>query len=157
MLRGEYIMIHNSVDLSPLFRTAVGFDRMTNVLDNALKLNGPGASYPPYNIEKISNEKYKILLAVAGCSAEDIDVIEHNGSLTIKGKPKISQSNDQEIIHKGIAGRAFERKFELADFLEVKEAKIADGLLELRLERNVPEELQPKKVSIKTVSSQSIQ
>jgi len=137
----------NTVDFAPLFRTTIGFDRLTSSLDQAGKLNTSSA-YPPYNIEKLSDDDYKIVMAVAGCTAEDIEVTEHDGSLIVKGEPKNVKIKDSHYLHKGIAARSFVRRFQLAEFLEVRSAQISNGLLVLDLCRNVPEELKPRRVTV---------
>ena len=145
-------MRHN-FDFSPLFRTAVGFDRMTRALDSALRLDEGELSYPPYNIEKISDDEYRITMAVAGFTADDIEIVEHNGTLTIKGKPESLAGASQQLLHRGIAGRAFERRFQLADYVEVSAADMENGLLHVALKRNVPEEMKPRKVTIQSASA----
>ena len=138
----------NTIDFSPLFRSSVGFDRLTSTLDQASKFHTNGSTYPPYNIEKLSDDNYKIVMAVAGCTAQDIEVTEHDGNLIIKVEPKALKTNDSYFLHRGIAARSFERSFHLAEFLEVKNANISDGLLVLELKRNIPDELKPRKVHI---------
>ena len=137
----------NTVDFSPLFRTTIGFDRLTNSLDQTRKFNTSN-SYPPYNIEKLTDDDYKIVMAVAGCTSEDIEVTEHDGCLVVKGEPKNVKIKDSYYLHKGIAARSFERRFQLAEFLEVRSAEISNGLLVLELCRNVPDELKPRRVIV---------
>jgi len=134
-------------DLSPLFRSTVGFDRMNRLFDNAFNTDVP--SYPPYNIEKLSDYDYRVTMAVAGFSSDDVEVTIAEDTLTVSGKPE----NDGEggtYLHHGIAGRSFERRFQLAEHIEVKEAVLRDGLLHIDLERRIPEEKKPRRIDIGT-------
>lgn len=135
-------------DFSPLYRSAVGFDRLMNVLDAAQK-NGAADGYPPYNIEKTSEDSYQITLAVAGFGSADLDVEVRDGQLVIVGKGD-SEEQDNQFLHRGIARRAFERRFQLADHVEVKAADLVDGLLKVDLVREIPEALKPRKIDIRT-------
>ena len=135
-------------DFSPLYRSAVGFDRIMNVLDTAQK-NGAADVYPPYNIEKTSEDSYQITLAVAGFRSADLDVEVRDGQLVIVGKGD-SEEQDNQFLHRGIARRAFERRFQLADHVEVKSADLVDGLLKVDLEREIPEAMKPRKIDIRT-------
>ena len=135
-------------DFAPLYRSAVGFDRLMTVLDAAQK-NGPADSFPPYNIEKIDEESYRITVAVAGFSSADIDLEVRDGQLLIVGKGA-TERKDNQFLHRGIARRAFERRFQLADHVEVKSAELADGLLRIDLVREIPEALKPQKIEIKS-------
>lgn len=140
-----------TVTLTPLLRNSIGFDRFNDLFEAAFNANGASESgtYPPYNIEKRSDNKYRITMAVAGFKPEELDVIVHDAELTISGQVQ-SQDEDTEYLHKGIATRAFQRKFSLTDYMKVKEANIADGLLQIDLEREVPEERKPRAIEIKT-------
>ena len=135
-------------DFSPLYRSAVGFDRLMNVLDAAQK-NGAADGYPPYNIEKTSEDSYQITLAVAGFRSADLDVEVRDGQLVIVGKGD-SEEQDNQFLHRGIARRAFERRFQLADHVEVKSADLVDGLLKVDLVREIPEAMKPRKIDIRT-------
>ena len=135
-------------DFSPLYRSAVGFDRLMNVIDAAQK-NSAADGYPPYNIEKTSEDSYQITLAVAGFGAADLDVEVRDGQLVIVGKGD-SEKQDNQFLHRGIALRAFERRFQLADHVEVKAADLVDGLLKVDLEREIPEAMKPRKIDIRT-------
>ena len=134
-------------DFSPLYRSAVGFDRLMNVLDAAQK-NGAADGYPPYNIEKTSEDSYQITLAVAGFGSADLDVEVRDGQLVIVGKGD-SEEQDNQFLHRGIARRAFERRFQLADHVEVKAADLVDGLLKVDLVREIPEAMKPRKIDIR--------
>ena len=135
-------------DFSPLYRSAVGFDRLMTVLDAAQK-NGGADSYPPYNIEKIGEDVYQITVAVAGFSSADLDVEVRDGQLLIVGKGT-TEEQDNHFLHRGIARRAFERRFQLADHVEVKAADLADGLLRVDLIREIPEAMKPRKIHIQS-------
>ena len=135
-------------DFSPLYRSAVGFDRLMTVLDAAQK-NGGVDSYPPYNIEKIGEDVYQITVAVAGFSSADLDVEVRDGQLLIVGKGT-TEEQDNHFLHRGIARRAFERRFQLADHVEVKAADLADGLLRVDLIREIPEAMKPRKIRIQS-------
>ena len=148
--------MRHTFDFSPLFRTAVGFDRMTRALDSALRVDEGELSYPPYNIEKISDDEYRITMAIAGFTADDIEIVEHNGTLTVKGKPEGLTGGSQQLLHRGIAGRAFERRFQLADYVEVAAADLENGLLHISLKRNVPDEMKPRKISIQGAGNKAI-
>lgn len=133
-------------DLSPLFRSTVGFDRMTRLLEAALKAD-EGGGYPPYNIEKVGEDQYRVTLAVAGFRAEDLEITALPNQLVVKGR----QEQDGEgttYLHRGIAGRAFERHFHLADHIKVTGADLRDGLLHVDLVREVPEAMKPRIIPI---------
>jgi len=134
-----------SFDFSPLFRSTVGFDRVTSLLDAVTREENTG--YPPYNIEKTAEDAYRIVLAVAGFSDADLDIVQHQNTLTVTGK-QAEQNGDKQFLYRGIAGRAFERRFELADYIKVAGAKLANGLLSIELTREVPEEKKPRQIKI---------
>jgi molecular chaperone IbpA len=133
-------------DFSPLYRSAVGFDRMTSLLDAAQK-SAAADSYPPYNIEKTGEDAYRITLAVAGFGAQDIEMEVRDGQLVIVGKGD-SEGDGSQFLHRGIARRAFERRFQLADHVEVKGADLKDGLLVVDLVREIPEAMKPRRIEI---------
>jgi len=134
-------------DLSPLFRASVGFDNLARVFDAAGRLDDTSISYPPYNIVKAGEDAYRITFAVAGFGENDLDVNVENNTLTVRGK--VAQEGDAATyLYRGIAGRSFERKFELANHIQVSGARIENGLLHIDLKREVPEALKPRKVSI---------
>jgi molecular chaperone IbpA len=136
-------------DLSPLFRSSVGFERMQRALDTAASLSTAANSYPPYDIEAFGEDRYRITLALAGFSKDDIDITVENNSLTISGQSQTTdESENREYLHRGIARRAFERKFELADHVKVVGADLNDGLLNIDLVREIPQSLKPKKIEI---------
>ena len=136
------------VDFSPLYRSTVGFDRLFTMLDS-LGQPDSGTTYPPYNIERTGEDSYRISMAVAGFSDDEIDIESHRNVLTVKGARKEDGKGEgSEVIYRGIAARAFERRFQLADHVEVSGALLKNGLLHIDLKRNVPEELKPRKIAI---------
>ncbi|MFI5023096.1 MAG: Hsp20 family protein [Alphaproteobacteria bacterium] len=134
-------------DLSPLFRSTVGFDRMSQLLDSALRVDEAQLSYPPYNIEKTGEDSYRITMVVAGFGQDDISIVSQENSVTISGKAQ-EVPEGVEYLHRGIARRAFQRRFELADHIKVKGAELVNGLLHLDLVREVPEEQKPREIKI---------
>lgn len=137
-------------DFSPLYRNFVGFDRMASMIDTAsAQAAKSGASYPPYNVVRLSEDSYRIELAVAGFTPEEIEIETHEGSLTITGGQTPKAENDAaEYLHRGIAERGFERRFQLADHVRVSGADLSNGLLTISLVREVPEALRPQKIAI---------
>lgn len=141
-------------DLSPLHRFTVGFDRMSRLLDTAARLDETASSYPPYNIEKHDEDTYRVSLAVAGFREGDLTVTVEDGSLLISGRiDKSGPAGDETVqephyLHHGIATRAFERRFQLADHIKVTGATLENGLLHVALVREVPEEKKPRRIDI---------
>ena len=140
------------VDFSPLYRSTVGFDRLFTMLDSLAQPEN-GQSYPPYNIERTAEDAYRISMAVAGFSDEDISIEAHRNVLTVKGERAEEQAEGREFLHRGIAARAFERRFQLADHVEVVGAELKNGLLHIDLKRNIPEEMKPRKIAITAAQS----
>lgn len=136
-----------NLDLTPLFRSSVGFDRVGHLLDTAFNSEAP--TYPPYNIEKLADDEYRVTMAVAGFGTGDIDLTQTNNSLVVKGEQE-KADDGETFLHRGIATRAFERRFDLADHVNVSKADLVNGLLVIDLKREVPEELQPRKIEIAT-------
>ncbi len=132
-------------DLSPLFRTAIGFDRMARLIDTAQDAASAPA-YPPYNIAKTGENTYRLTMAVAGFGQEDLDITVKDNQLVVSGKLKDEAAG--ELLYRGIAGRAFERRFALADHIVVDGADLQNGLLHVALNRVVPEALKPRRISI---------
>ncbi len=132
-------------DFTPYRRSTVGFDRLFDLLERQARANA-GDNYPPFNIERRGEDNYRITLAVAGFKPQDLDITAQQNLLVIKGQR--SETQDGHFLHVGIANRAFERRFELADFVRVETADLADGLLTIDLVREVPEAMKPKKVLI---------
>ena len=141
-------------DLSPLLRSSVGFDVFDNIFDSVFNLNESNTSYPPYNILK-SDNNYTISLAIAGFSKDEIDVSLQENELVIKGVAK-DHDDKIEFLHRGIAGRNFERKFRLADTIKISDANYEDGLLNIYLEREIPEHQKPRKIEINNKSFKNI-
>lgn len=138
-----------TIDFSPLFRSSVGFDRMQRLMDATLRTDAATLSYPPYNIETRGDDAYRVTMAVAGFSSDDVEVTIAEDTLTVAGKPK-HDGEGGTYLHHGIAGRSFERRFQLAEHIEVKEAVLRDGLLHIDLERRIPEEKKPRRIEIGT-------
>lgn len=133
-------------DMTPLFRSTVGFDRMSRFLDSALQADEASVSYPPYNIEKTGETAYRITMAVAGFSQDDLEITATENTLLVKGsRPSETKG---EFLHRGIATRAFERRFQLADYIKVTGARMDNGLLHIELAREVPEEMKPRTIAI---------
>ena len=143
-------------DFAPLYRSTVGFDRLFQLLDGAGGVESEANTYPPYNIERKSENEYRISMAVAGFAKDEIDIQVKEQSLTIKGDKK-ADDKDRQFLHRGIATRAFERRFQLADHVEVTGADLQDGLLHVDLVRNVPERLKPRAVQIGTGATKQIE
>ncbi|MBV9929895.1 MAG: Hsp20 family protein [Alphaproteobacteria bacterium] len=135
-----------SFDFTPYRRSTIGFDRLFEFLENANREQAD--NYPPYDIEKLSDDRYRITLAVAGFSPNDIDITARQNLLTITGRKAESRNRDGNYVHMGIATRAFERRFELADFVRVDNADMKDGLLAIELVREIPDAMKPRKVEI---------
>ena len=136
-----------SYDLSPLFRSSVGFDRMMRLLDAATRMDESAPSYPPYNIEKTGENAYRITMAVAGFSEDELTITVQEGVLTVAGK-SMKDGEPAQFLHRGIARRAFERRFELADTIQVGGANLANGLLHIDLVREVPEAMKPRTIKV---------
>jgi molecular chaperone IbpA len=134
-------------DLSPLFRSTVGFDRLARLVDTATRADEASLSYPPYNIEKLGDDAYRVTMAVAGFGSDEIDITLNENTLTVTSAAKPEEKTAQ-YLHHGIARRAFERRFQLADHIKVRGATLANGLLDIDLAREVPETLKPRKITI---------
>ena len=144
--------MHN-FDLSPLFRTSVGFDRLNNLFDAALHID-EAPSYPPYNIEKLDEDRYSITMAVAGFSEADVEVLVKDNTLTVTGK--IGDAEEaKSYLYRGIAGRAFNRSFQIADHIKVTGAELDNGLLHIELVREIPEEMRPRRIAIRSSKAKS--
>ena len=134
-------------DLSPLYRSTVGFDRLFSLLDGVT--NGEAQPYPPYNIERTGENAYRVTLAVAGFGQADLDIQAKENVLTVKGEKKESkEDSERDVLYRGIASRAFERRFQLADHVEVTGASLDNGLLHIDLVREIPEAMKPRRISI---------
>lgn len=140
-------------DLTPLYRASVGFDRIADVMDRALASDLHQHGYPPYNIEKTGDDAYRISIAVAGFSADDLTVEARDGAVIVSAR-KASEEDNRTYLHRGIATRAFERKFALADHVRVQGASHVDGMLHIDLLRELPETLKPRQIQIRKTSEQ---
>jgi molecular chaperone IbpA len=136
-----------NLNLDPFWRSSVGFDRILDLMDESLRFQ-PENSYPPYNILRTGENSYRISLAVAGFKPDQISVTVQQNTLVITGRE--NQKTEHDYMHRGIAARDFERRFSLADFVEVKEATFEDGLLQIDLVREVPEAMKPKRIEIRS-------
>ncbi len=132
-------------DLTPLYRNTVGFDRVFDLLDTAGKVEAGG--YPPYNIERVDDDRYRITVAVAGFSEGDLEIEVHENSLRITGARPESDEN-RTFLHQGIAGRSFERRFQIAEHVRIDGATLSNGLLNIELRREIPEAKKPRKIEI---------
>ncbi len=135
------------LDFTPYRRTTVGFDHLFDLLEGQVR-NNSGDNYPPFNIARRSEDSYRITLAVAGFKSEDIDITAQQNLLTVQGRKRDDVDDGSEMLHVGIANRGFERRFELADYVRVERADLADGLLLIDLVREVPEAMKPKKIAV---------
>ncbi|NNE39691.1 MAG: Hsp20 family protein [Marinicaulis sp.] len=142
-----------SYDLTPLYRSTVGFDRVFDLLDSVGKAESTG--YPPYNIERIDENDYRITLAVAGFGENDIDIERRANSLTITGS-RTDSDDGSDFLYQGIAGRSFERRFQLAEHVQVTGASLVNGLLNIELKREIPEAMKPKKIAINGAETSNI-
>jgi molecular chaperone IbpA len=136
----------NTLDFSPLFRTAIGFDRLARTLETARASSDP-QGYPPYNIEKVGEDSYVLTMAVAGFGPNDLEIVARDNVLTVSGRAPQPEEG-RSYLHRGIAGRAFERRFALADHIVVDGANLEHGLLQLALKRVVPEALKPRRIPV---------
>ena len=134
----------NTLNLAPLFRPAIGFDRLARLMDAATSAD---VSYPPYNIEKTGDDSYRLTMAVAGFGPDDIEMTVKENTLQISGRAAKDEGKT-EVLYRGIAGRAFERRFVLADHIVVEGAELANGLLHVALKRVVPEALKPRRIPV---------
>ncbi|MEY4681896.1 MAG: hypothetical protein RLZZ276_3545 [Pseudomonadota bacterium] len=146
----------NGFDFSPLFRNAIGFDRVSQLIDTALTGPEQSPGYPPYNIEKTGEDAYRLTMAVAGFGPEDISITQHENALIVTGKPRQGEG-ERHFLYRGIAGRAFERRFQLADFIKVGGAELANGLLHVDLVREVPEAMKPRQIKVASARPQTIE
>ena len=136
-------------DLTPLYRSTIGFDRIGSLLDTLSTFDGDAPTYPPYNIERVGENEYRISMAVAGFGHGDLDIEVKENTLTIKGEKRVEQENST-YLHRGIASRSFERRFQLADYVMVRGATLENGLLHIDLVRELPEAMKPRTIEITT-------
>ena len=133
-------------DLTPLYRSTVGYDRLASLLDSASSFEAP--AYPPYNIERLGENAYRVTMAVAGFGADDITIEVKQNTLTVTGKKAEKTEQKGEFLHQGIAQRGFERRFQLADYVQVEGAEMDNGLLHVSLKREIPEAMKPRTIAI---------
>ena len=140
-------------DFAPLYRSTIGFDHLTSLLDSVTQREQSQPSYPPYNIELLSKDKYRITMAIAGFVNDELQIQSEQRTLTVKGK-KADDGKERNFLHQGIAGRDFERVFQLADHVKVTGASLENGLLNIDLERELPEAMKPRQIAINGKTSQ---
>src|SRR5262245_54478506 len=140
-------MTMRGFDLTPLFRHSVGFDRLDELFETAFRSNAQDNSYPPYNIAKTGDDAYRITLAVAGFAEDDLEIVSKENLLTVRGR---STEAEKEVtyLHRGIGRRAFEHRFQLADYVRVSDAQLAHGLLDIELVRELPEAMKPQQIKV---------
>lgn len=142
----------STIDFSPLFRSSIGFDRIFDLLENSSRLQ-PIDNWPPYDIVREGEDTYRITMAVAGFKPEELSVTYEPNLLVVRGTK--SEKEDTEYLHHGMATRSFERRFELADFVEISDAAVENGLLVLSMKRELPEAMKPRRIAIGNASSAS--
>lgn len=148
--------MRTAIDLSPLYRSVIGFDRLADLIDMAMQ-GDEDRSYPPYDIEKTGDDAYRITLAVAGFKPGDLEITTQPNLLVVKGGGGGDPSAERTYLHRGIARRAFERRFELADYVVVKGAAHTDGVLSIDLARETPEALKPRRIEVRARSDETAQ
>ena len=136
----------NAIDLTPLYRSSIGYDRLASLIDSAMAADATTSGYPPYNIEVLDENRYAISVAVAGFAKEELDIHVEKGVLTVRGSKNAKE--DRQYLYQGIANRAFERRFNLADYVEVTGADLSNGLLTISLVKEIPEAMKPKSITI---------
>ncbi len=147
-------MTMTTIDFTPLFRTMIGFDRMANAMESAYRSDASG--YPPYNIELVGEDHYRITMAVAGFNQADLDVQVKENFLTVSGARR-EEEKDRRFLHRGIGTRSFERQFQLADYVRVSGAELKDGLLNIDLVREIPETVKPRRIEIQGADDRLIE
>jgi molecular chaperone IbpA len=148
--------MRSDFDFAPFYRATVGFDRVFDMLDDVANQTGPGAGYPPYNIEKTGDDSYRIVMAVAGFSEAELNITQKDGELLVTGQSQPTGEADKDYLYRGIAARNFERHFQLADHVKVTGANLANGLLTIELQREIPEEKRPRAIPIAAGTSAQI-
>ena len=136
-----------TIDLSPLYRSAIGFDRLANMIESASN-KGNNQGYPPYNIEQFSEDEYRITLAVAGFDESELEITSHQNTLLVKGTKDSAEQSSSKYLYQGIAERGFERKYQLADYVTVQAADLNNGLLHIDLKRELPDAMKPRAIAI---------
>lgn len=141
--------MRSAFDFSPLFRSTIGFDRLPNLLESLSHMDEASLGYPPYNIEKLDEESYRITMAVAGFTEDELEIEVRDHDLIVSGR-HVQDDADKTYLHRGIAGRAFQRSFRIADHVKVTGARLENGLLHIDLVRELPEEMRPRRIRIET-------
>jgi molecular chaperone IbpA len=144
----------NAIDFSPYFRSMIGYDRVFDLLDSATRNEETG--WPPYNIEKLDDDTFRITMAVAGFNQDELSVVAHENVLTVAGKQKNADAQQAQFLYRGIAARSFERRFNLADYVRVTGANLTNGLLHVELKREVPEAMKPRSIAIQPGSTPKV-
>jgi molecular chaperone IbpA len=144
------------IDFSPLYRSTIGFDRLAQLLDSMAGFDNEVSGYPPYNIERLADNEYRITMAVAGFAEDEIKIEVKETTLSVRGEKKLEE-NERRFLHRGIAQRSFERRFQLADYVEVKGAELKDGLLHVDLVRDLPERMKPRQITIGSGAERQIE
>jgi molecular chaperone IbpA len=156
LLRKEDVEMRTEYDFSPLFRSTVGFDRMLDLLQHATR-GGGDENYPPFDIERTGEDSYRVTLAVAGFKPDELNVVAQQNMLVVVGerrnRTEANGGEQRQVLHRGIAGRSFERRFELADHVKVSGADLADGLLTIELKREIPEAMRPRRIEVSSAGS----
>jgi len=142
-------------DFSPFYRSTIGFDRMAQFLENAARVSEVDNGYPPYNIESVGEDRYRVTVAVAGFSQDELEIEVRENVLYVSGQKK-DESDDRQYLHRGIAGRGFRRQFRLADHVVVENAGLANGLLTIALVRDLPEAMKPRTIPITTGAPKTV-
>ena len=141
--------MRTNFDFTPFRRSTVGFDRLFDMLESG-NASQPTDNYPPFDLERVSDDEYRITLAVAGFGPDEIDIVAQQNLLVVSGRKR--EDNERQYIHRGIATRAFERRFGLADYVQVRNADLRDGILSVELVREIPEAMKPKKIAVNGTS-----
>ncbi|HMA15903.1 MAG TPA: Hsp20 family protein [Kiloniellaceae bacterium] len=141
--------MRSAFDFSPLFRSTVGFDRLPGLLETVSRVDEATLGYPPYNIEKLDEDSYRITMAVAGFTEADLEIEQRENTLTVSGR-QAQDDGGKTYLHRGIAGRAFQRSFQIADHVKVTGAQLQNGLLNIDLVRELPEAMKPRQIRIET-------
>jgi len=140
-----------ALDFAPLYRTVIGFDHFAPLLNTAIQKNPNHTSYPPYNIESVNDDNYRIAMAVAGFTSEEIDIVVEKNTLTVTGQQ--AGNENHQYLYQGIAARDFKHQFKLAEYIRVNKAELENGLLHIDLTREVPEAMKPKKITINSTET----
>ncbi|WP_428776136.1 Hsp20 family protein [Vibrio sp.] len=145
----------NTIDLTPLYRNTIGYDRLASLINSALSTDSVPSGYPPYNIEMVGDNEYAITLAVAGFDQQELEIQVERGVLIVKGSK--AKKDSSKYLYQGIAHRSFERKFDLAEYVEVKGAELNNGLLTVHLIKQIPDSMKPKSIAIQSPGKQVLE